>query len=65
MVQRERALTLGQTPEDFLTAQVTSWAFDLNNRLVGHTDDGPNTSAWSHCKSDTSRSLGAAPPDRR
>ena len=48
LVKRERALTLGASIETFLTAQVTQWAFDKNNRLLDHEDDGQNVSSWTY-----------------
>ena len=48
MTQRERALTVGAQIESFLTAQVTQWTFDANDRLTAHTDDGQNASSWTY-----------------
>jgi RHS repeat-associated protein len=48
MTKIERALTLGATVNDFATAQVTQWAFDKNDRVIGHRDDGVNQSSWAY-----------------
>ena len=40
MTKREVAMTVGTPIENFTTAQVTQWAFDENDRLTSHKDDG-------------------------
>ena len=63
MVQRERALTVGAPIETFLTAQVTQWTFDKNNRLLDHEDDGQNVSSWAYDALD--RATGMTFPDAK
>jgi YD repeat-containing protein len=48
MTTKEVALTIGHTINDFLTASVTQWGFDKNNRLVSFKDDATNESTWAY-----------------
>jgi len=62
MTQRERALTVGSTIDNFLSAQITQWGFDKNDRMVSHKDDGVNESTQAFDA--LNRAVGMTYPDQ-